>query len=171
MSSMPIAAIQLRSDRARSWSRCSRVSSRTSASDQWPSPLWHVFPAPAGITGLCLLTESHITIHTFPETGLATINLYCCRPRPAWAWEIHLADILGAGQVDVRTVARGGEPRRRATSSRTRHHDVRLNPQRVSRRRQRSDSHDVAARKSGGRARQTAQTSAAVTTVRDRARV
>ena len=70
-------------------------------------PLWHVFPAPAGITGLCLLTESHITIHTFPETGLATINLYCCRPRPAWAWEIHLADILGAGQVDVRTVARG----------------------------------------------------------------
>ena len=70
-------------------------------------PLWHVFPEPGGITGLCLLTESHITIHTFPETGLATINLYCCRPRPAWDWEIHLADILGAGQVDVRTVARG----------------------------------------------------------------
>jgi S-adenosylmethionine decarboxylase len=70
-------------------------------------PLWHVFPAPAGITGLCLLSESHIAIHTFPETRLATINLYCCRPRPAWAWEIHLADILGAGQVIVRTVARG----------------------------------------------------------------
>lgn len=80
-------------------------------------PVWHVFPAPAGITGLCLLTESHITIHTFPETGLATINLYCCRPRPAWAWEIHLADILGARQVDVRTVARGGDPRRRANDS------------------------------------------------------
>ena len=72
-------------------------------------PVWHVFPAPGGITGLYLLTESHITIHTFPETGLATINLYCCRPRPVWAWEIHLADILGARQVDVRTVARGGK--------------------------------------------------------------
>ena len=73
-------------------------------------PLWHVFPEPGGITGLCLLTESHITIHTFPETGLATINLYCCRPRPAWDWEIHLADILGARQVDIRTVARGERP-------------------------------------------------------------
>jgi S-adenosylmethionine decarboxylase len=70
-------------------------------------PLWHVFPAAAGITGLCLLTESHIAIHTFPETGLATINLYCCRPCRPWAWEIHLADILGARQVDVHTVARG----------------------------------------------------------------
>jgi S-adenosylmethionine decarboxylase len=104
-------------------------------------PVWHVFPSPGGITGLCLLTESHITIHTFPETGLATINLYCCRPRPVWSWEIHLAAILGAGQVDVRTIARG---------------ERLLGRQLVSRPLRRSDNRDVAARKSGGPARQTA---------------
>ena len=103
-------------------------------------PVWHVFPSPGGITGLCLLTESHITIHTFPETGLATINLYCCRPRPVWSWEVHLAAILGAGLVDIRTIARG----------------ERLSDgQSVSRQLRRSDNRDVAARKSGGRARQT----------------
>ena len=116
---MPIVAIRLRSDRGWPWSRCSLRLIEDLGLRPVAQPLWHVFPAPAGITGLCLLTESHITIHTFPETGLATINLYCCRPRPAWAWEIHLADILGAQQVDVRTVARGEDSRRRAPSAAT----------------------------------------------------
>ena len=31
--------------------------------------LWHVFPEPGGVTGLLLLQESHLTCHTFPETG------------------------------------------------------------------------------------------------------
>src|SRR5690242_7819866 len=29
--------------------------------------VWHVFPAPGGITGLFALAESHLTVHTFPE--------------------------------------------------------------------------------------------------------
>ena len=48
---------------------------------------WRQFPPPGGITALCLLTESHLSLHTYPEKGVATINLYCCRPRPAWDWE------------------------------------------------------------------------------------
>ena len=70
-------------------------------------PMWHQFPQPGGVTGLYLLTESHLACHTFPETGLATFNLYCCRPRPPFAWEERLQALLGASRVTVRTAARG----------------------------------------------------------------
>jgi S-adenosylmethionine decarboxylase len=71
--------------------------------------IWHQFPQPGGVTGLYLLTESHLACHTFPETGLATFNLYCCRPRPAFAWEERLRALLGASRVNLRTAARGDE--------------------------------------------------------------
>jgi len=72
-------------------------------------PTWHRFPPPGGVTGLYLLSESHLTCHTFPETGLATFNLYCCRPRPPFAWEQRLHELLFATNVVVRTVDRGTE--------------------------------------------------------------
>ena len=70
-------------------------------------PHWHQFPGPAGVTALYLLTESHLALHTFPESGLATFNLYCCRPRRPWPWRERLADALGAARVHVRSAARG----------------------------------------------------------------
>ena len=39
-------------------------------------PVWKVFDGEGGITGMVLLAESHLTIHTFPEHGHAAINLY-----------------------------------------------------------------------------------------------
>src|SRR5262245_44411043 len=71
-------------------------------------PLWHQFPDPGGITGMYLLSESHLTCHTFPEFGLATFNLYCCRPHADWPWEAQLCERLGAARVVVRCVQRGG---------------------------------------------------------------
>lgn len=70
-------------------------------------PLWHQFPPPGGVTGLYLLTESHLACHTYPERGTATLNLYCCRPRPAFAWDERLRESLGATRVTVRLVDRG----------------------------------------------------------------
>ena len=72
-------------------------------------PMWHQFPGPGGVTGLYLLAESHLACHTFPETGLATFNLYCCRPRPPFAWEARLREVLGASRAIVRKADRGGE--------------------------------------------------------------
>jgi S-adenosylmethionine decarboxylase len=69
-------------------------------------PLWHVFPAPGGITGLCLLAESHLTLHTFPEHGALCLNLFCCVPRPAWDFAAGLRDAVGATQVGVRVIDR-----------------------------------------------------------------
>jgi S-adenosylmethionine decarboxylase len=73
-------------------------------------PLWHHFPGPGGVTGLYLLAESHLACHTYPEHGLVTFNLYCCRPRARWPWEARLADALGAARVLVREIPRGGVP-------------------------------------------------------------
>ena len=33
---------------------------------------------PQGCTVLCLLSESHISIHTWPEEGKAACDVYCC---------------------------------------------------------------------------------------------
>lgn len=33
---------------------------------------------PQGFTGICLLSESHISIHTWPEEGKAALDLFTC---------------------------------------------------------------------------------------------
>jgi len=70
-------------------------------------PLWQVFPGPGGITGLWLLAESHLAVHTYPETQFAAINLYCCRSPRTYAWESQLRAWFEADHVDVRTLDRG----------------------------------------------------------------
>jgi len=70
-------------------------------------PLFRTFPGEGGVTGVLLLTESHLACHTFPERGFAAFDLYCCRPRPEWPWEERLREALGAGRVVVRAVRRG----------------------------------------------------------------
>ena len=67
---------------------------------------WHQFDHPGGISGLALLSESHLTCHTYPEFRAATFNLYCCRDRASWTWEITLKEMLGATEVKVRMFER-----------------------------------------------------------------
>ena len=69
--------------------------------------IWHAFPGEGGVTGLIALTESHLACHTYPEHGTATFNLYCCRTRPEWDWELNLKSLLGAGTVVVSKIERG----------------------------------------------------------------
>lgn len=38
----------------------------------------HSFGEDAGITGVAILAESHISIHTWPETGYAAIDVFMC---------------------------------------------------------------------------------------------
>ncbi len=67
---------------------------------------WHQFPAPGGITGLLMLAESHLTVHTFPEHASLCLNLFCCTPRAAWPWVQQLRVHVGATDVRVREFAR-----------------------------------------------------------------
>ncbi len=68
--------------------------------------LWHRFPEPGGITGLLMLAESHLTVHTFPEHESACLNLFCCTARPEWDFESRLSHLLGASDVRVTRVTR-----------------------------------------------------------------
>jgi len=71
------------------------------------SPQVHGFGGPGGVTALYLLAESHLAAHTYPESGLATVNLYCCRDRAPVDWPRLLGEALGATRVTVTTVGRG----------------------------------------------------------------
>jgi S-adenosylmethionine decarboxylase len=53
---------------------------------------------PQGVTGLALLAESHISIHTWPESGYAAVDVFTCgdHTMPERACAV-LAAELGAG--------------------------------------------------------------------------
>lgn len=70
-------------------------------------PLCHRFGGAGGVTGLYLLSESHLAWHTYPESALCTLNVYCCRERAMLDWQALLGKALGARQVDVRVLRRG----------------------------------------------------------------
>jgi S-adenosylmethionine decarboxylase len=70
---------------------------------------WHKFGGEGGVTGLIMLTESHLACHTYPEYKSATFNLYCCRSRPAWNWNENLRRLLGAKNVTIKIIERGTE--------------------------------------------------------------
>ena len=67
---------------------------------------WHLFPSPGGITGVSLLRESHIAVHTFPEHGTLCLDVFCCRPRPDWDFAGYLQREFGASHVGVRALER-----------------------------------------------------------------
>jgi S-adenosylmethionine decarboxylase len=71
------------------------------------TPMWHTFPGAGGVTGITMLSESHLSVHTYPETGFAAFDLYCCRPHVEWPWKEKLVAALGARDVNVRVMRRG----------------------------------------------------------------
>jgi S-adenosylmethionine decarboxylase len=67
----------------------------------------HTF-SPQGVTGVAVLSESHLSIHTWPEYGYVAADVFTCgettKPRAA-------AEVLGkafhAKQLDLRELERG----------------------------------------------------------------
>lgn len=78
------------------------------------SPQWHAFPAREGAfgghTGLWLLSESHLALHSFPERGALTLDLHSCRRVAALPWNELLTAALGPCAVRVRVVDRDEAP-------------------------------------------------------------
>ncbi len=55
---------------------------------------------PQGVTGLALLAESHISIHTWPESGYAAVDVFTCgdHTMPERACQVLAEELLATGQ-------------------------------------------------------------------------
>lgn len=64
---------------------------------------FHAFGAPGGVTGVLLLAESHLAVHTWPEFGSATIDVFVCNVG---------ADHRSRGEAALAAIAQGFAPTR-----------------------------------------------------------
>ena len=63
--------------------------------------------APWGVSGVVIIQESHLTIHTWPEHGYAAIDIFTCGEIDLFAGVAHLERHLQASRKEVRLLKRG----------------------------------------------------------------
>jgi len=85
--------------------------------------LFHTFPGgheqAGGVTGVVLLAESHLAVHTWPELRSVTLDVYVCNFGADNSHKAHrLIDALLAAfrpeQLERHTIERGRDPERTA---------------------------------------------------------
>lgn len=70
---------------------------------------FHKF-APMGVSGVIVIQESHLTIHTWPECRYAAVDLFTCGTNVnAWAAFDYLQEKLGSGNVEYSDLVRGSK--------------------------------------------------------------
>ncbi len=68
----------------------------------------HHFGEGQGVTGVALLAESHISIHTWPEHGYAAVDIFLCGPANDLDAALQaLTSRLQAGGCEERRIPRG----------------------------------------------------------------
>ncbi|TFD92481.1 MULTISPECIES: adenosylmethionine decarboxylase [Jeotgalibacillus] len=70
---------------------------------------FHKF-APQGVSGVVIISESHLTIHSFPEHGYASIDVYTCGDLDPTIAADYIAEALGAQTRETVEVPRGMGP-------------------------------------------------------------
>lgn len=68
---------------------------------------FHHFGGEHGVTGVVLLAESHITLHTWPEHRFAALDIFMCGKARPEAAAAQIARDLQAELQNVRTCERG----------------------------------------------------------------
>lgn len=63
------------------------------------------FEDEGGVTGVCVLSTSHCSIHTWPLRPFFVMDVYSCRDFDPRAVETHLAETLGAYHLQVTDVS------------------------------------------------------------------
>ncbi|MGQ0564519.1 MAG: adenosylmethionine decarboxylase [Gemmobacter sp.] len=72
---------------------------------------FRTFAGQGGVTGMLLLAESHISIHTWPELGYAAVDIFLCGEADADAARRALESALSPTRVAVTAVRRGQDQR------------------------------------------------------------
>lgn len=68
----------------------------------------HGFGRGGGVTGVVLLAESHITVHTWPERGYAAFDVFMCGNCEAMRAAKVIEDAVPGAAVEIRAVDRPG---------------------------------------------------------------
>lgn len=70
----------------------------------------HRFPNSSGVTGVAILAESHISIHTWPEHDYIALDIFMCGnsdPQVALDW---LRDFFEPKEVKIQLIERAATP-------------------------------------------------------------
>lgn len=70
----------------------------------------HRFADNQGITGVALLAESHISVHTWPEHGYAAFDVFVCGDVQAKKAVDHLTAVFAPTRFDIKELDRGVKP-------------------------------------------------------------
>ncbi len=69
--------------------------------------VFHKF-SPQGVSGVVVISESHLAIHTWPEIGYAAVDVFTCGDRvDPWDACRYLTEHFKAKQIDAKEVERG----------------------------------------------------------------
>ncbi len=63
--------------------------------------------SPQGVSGVAVLAESHITVHTWPEIGYGAFDVFMCGEAEPWAAVEVLRRTFSAREVRVKELLRG----------------------------------------------------------------
>ncbi|MEO1730926.1 MAG: adenosylmethionine decarboxylase [Pseudomonadota bacterium] len=67
---------------------------------------FHHFGEAMGVTGVLMLAESHVSIHTWPETDFAAIDIFMCGSAQIDSAISHIEQAFPKAEIDVRRMAR-----------------------------------------------------------------
>ena len=72
--------------------------------------VFHKF-SPQGVSGVVVISESHLAIHTWPELGYAAVDVFTCGDQVnPWDACNYLTEKFGAGHVTTTEIMRGQLP-------------------------------------------------------------
>ena len=73
-------------------------------------PLFHHF-APHGVSGIILIAESHLSIHTWPEYEFASIDIYTCDAKMKLKKSLkYLVKVFTSTNTNLSEISRGFLP-------------------------------------------------------------
>ena len=82
--------------------------------------VFHNF-SPYGVSGVVVITESHVTVHTWPEHGYAAVDIFSCSEKlDHTAIREELRESLQAKKVTQKSFARGVGIKKRMRTQRSR---------------------------------------------------
>ena len=69
--------------------------------------IFHKF-SPQGVSGVVIISESHLTIHTWPELGYATVDIFTCGDKiNPWDACNYMTELFNAKNMTATEVKRG----------------------------------------------------------------